>query len=123
MPGTQTHSRADSDTPTHKHHSTILPPGAPSLRAPGLASLADTVSLLGLGGRIGRWFSTNRSQDVGEGHLQMPSRAGTLREKGGGMGSQPLSTPFFCSWERGEAPGAPDREGTWFPPVKDRSSV
>lgn len=50
----------------------------------------------------------------------MPSKTGTLPEKGGGMGSQPFSNPFSRSWERGEAPGAPDREGTWLPPVKDR---
>lgn len=52
----------------------------------------------------------------------MPSRAGSFGERGGGMGSQSCSTHFFRSRERGEAPGAPDREETWFPPEKDRGA-
>lgn len=39
------------------------------------------------------------------------------------MGSRPCSTHFFRSRERGEAPGAPDREGTCFPPERDAAQA
>lgn len=52
MPGTQTHSRANSDILTHKHHSTILPPLP--LRGPhDWLPLPNRALLSGQGGGIG----------------------------------------------------------------------
>lgn len=97
-----THSHSNSDKQTHKHHSTTSPT-APSSRAPG--SLPPPYTASRPHRARGRdWEGVpHHLQPAGWGwgkcRLQVPSKAGSLREKGGGMGS-PRALPYSSAVER-----------------------